>query len=62
MKKIYHSPFLAMNANHRSRHVTADSVSSNAPAATDGSKCVQMSAGTKTLVSDVYSVKSNKSV
>ena len=51
-----------MNANHRSRHVTADSVSSNAPAATDGSKCVQMSAGTKTLVSDVYSVKSNKSV
>ena len=60
MKQTCRSPFPALNAKRRSEPVATDTVFSDTPAVNDGSKCAQVFAGTKTLVSDVYGMKSDK--
>ena len=60
MKQTYRSPFPALNIKRRSEPVATDTVFADTPAIDDGSKCAQVFAGTKTLVSDVCGMKSDK--
>ena len=59
MKKPYHSPFPALNGKHRSVHVAKDTVYCNTPVTDNGSTCAQLFVGTKTLLIDVYGMKSD---
>ena len=60
MKKTYCSPFPALNVKQRSELVATDTVYLNRPAIYDGATCAQVFVGTKTLVSDVHGMKSDK--
>ena len=60
MKKIYHSPFPALNVKSRSEPVATCTVYCNTPAIYDGSTCAQLFVGNKTLLTDVYGMKSDK--
>ena len=60
LKKTYRSPFPAFNVKHRSEPVATDTVNSDAPAIDDESNCAQLFIGTKTLVTDVCGMKTEK--
>ena len=60
MKKTYRSPFPALNVKRRSEPVATDTVYADTPAIDNGSTCAQVFVGTKTFVSDVYGMKSDK--
>lgn len=60
MKNTYYSPFPALNVKRRSEPVATDAVFADTPAIDNGSKCAQVFVGTKTFVSDVYGMKSDK--
>ena len=60
LKNTYRSPFPAFNVKRRSEPVATDTVYSDTPAMDDGSTCAQLFVGTKTLVTDVYGMKTDK--
>ena len=60
LKKTYLSHFPDFNVKRRSEPVATDTVHSDAPAVDDGSTCAQIFVGTKTLVIDVYGIKTDK--
>ena len=60
MKKTYHSPFSALNMKRRSEPIATDTVFADTPAIDNGSACAQVFVGTKTFISDVYGMKSDK--
>ena len=60
MKKNYHSPFTTLNVKRRSEHVATDTVCCDTPAIDDGSACDQLFVGTKTSMTDVHGMKSDK--
>ena len=60
MKKPYRSPFPTLNVKRRSEPVATDAVYCDTPAVDDGSTCAQLFVGTKTLLTDVYGMKSDK--
>jgi hypothetical protein len=57
LKKHYKSPFPALNVKRRDEPVATDTVYSNTPAIDGGETCAQIFVGTKTLVTDVYGMK-----
>jgi len=60
MKKHYRSPFPALNVFRRDEPVATDTVYSDTPAIDDGATCAQIFVGTKSLVTDVYGMKTDK--
>ena len=60
MKKTYRSPFPALNVKRGSDPVAIDTVYCDTPAIDDGFTCTQLFVGTKTLITDVYGIKSDK--
>ena len=60
MKKTYRSPFPALNVKRRNEPVATDTVYCDNPEVDDDSTCAQLFIGTKTLVTDVYGMKSDK--
>ena len=60
MKKTYRSTFPAINVKRRSEPVATDTFYCDTPAVDDGSTCAQLFVGTKTLLTDVYELKSDK--
>lgn len=60
LKHHFKSPFLAPNVFHCHEPVATDIVYSNTPAFDDGSKHAQILVGTKTLLADVYGMKTDK--
>ena len=60
MKKMYHSPFPALNVKRRSEPVAKDTVYCDTSAIDNGSTCAQLFVGTKNLLTDVYGMKSDK--
>ena len=61
-KKMYHSPFPTLNIKRRSESVATYEIHCDAPAIDDGFKCTQDFVGTKTLLTDVYRMKSDKKI
>jgi hypothetical protein len=60
LKKHYKSPFPALNVQRCDECVTRDTVYSNAPDIDGGETSAQIFAGTETLVTDVYGMKTEK--
>ena len=60
LKKHYKASHPALNVRRRDEDIATDSVFSNMPAVDCGVKCTQFFIGRKTLVSDVYLLKSVK--
>ena len=60
MKKTFISPFPVLNVERRSDPVATDLVYCDTPAIDDDPKCAQVFVCTKTLVTDVYGMKSDK--
>ena len=60
LKKNFKSPFPAFNIKRRHEPVATDTIYSNTPATDDGSTSAQIFVGTKTLVTDIYSIKYDK--
>ena len=57
MNKNHRPPFLDLNIKQRNDPVATDVVYCDNSTIDDGSKCVQVSVGTKFVVSDVYGIK-----
>ena len=55
--KCYKSSFPACNIYHCNEPIVTDTVYSNTPAISSGCKCAQIFVGTKTMVTDVYGMK-----
>ena len=60
MKKIFRSPFPALNVHRRREAVATDTVYSDTPAIDNGSEAAQIFIGRESLVADVYGVKTDK--
>ena len=60
MKKNYRSPFPALNIRRRSKPAVTDTVYCDAPAIDECSTCTQLLVGTKTLITDVYGIRSDE--
>ena len=60
MKKAFWSPFPALNVHRRQEPVATDTVYSDEPAIDDGSMAAQLFIGRKSLVTDVYGVKTDQ--
>ena len=60
LKKNYKSPFPALNVKHRDEPVATDTVYSDTPSIDDGAMSAEIFLRTKTLVTDVYPIKSDK--
>ena len=60
LKKRYKSPFPACNVTRRDEPVATDTVYSNTPAIENGATAAQFFVGTKTLVCDIYPMKTDK--
>jgi hypothetical protein len=60
LKKRYKSPFPALNVFCREEPVAMDTVFSDVTSIDDGSTCAQLYVGTKSTVTDVYGMKSEK--
>ena len=58
--KHYKSPFPACNVHRRNEPIATDTVYSDTPAIDSGCKCAQIFVGTKTMVTDVYGMKTEK--
>ena len=61
-KKTCRSLFPVVNVKRRSKPVVTDAVYCDTPVIDDVSKCAQVFVGTKTLMSDVYGMKSDKKI
>ena len=60
LKMNYLSPFRALNVKQRDESAATDTVYSDTPIIDNGSTSAQIFVGTKTLVTDVYRIKSDK--
>ena len=60
IKKVFKSPFPAMNVVRRHEAVATDTVFSDTPAIDCGYKCAQIYTGVRTKVTDIYGMKSTK--
>ena len=60
LKKRYKSPFPALNVHRREEPVAMDTVYSDVAAIDDGSTCAQIYVGTKSTVTDVYGMRTEK--
>ena len=60
LQKHYKSPFPACNVQRRNEPIATDTVYSDTPAIDSGCKCAQIFVGTKTMVADVYGMKTEK--
>ena len=60
LKKHYKSPNPALNVHCCNEPIATDTVYSDTPAIDSGSTSAQIFIGTKTLLSDVYGMKSDK--
>ena len=60
LKKHYKSPNPALNVHRRDEPVATDTVYSDTPAVDDGATSAQFFTGTKSLVSDIYGMKTDK--
>ena len=60
LRKRYKSPYPACNIPRREEPLATDTVYSDTPAVEDGSKIAQIFVGTKSLVSDVFGMKTEK--
>ena len=60
LKKHFRSPYPACNVHRRQEALATDTVYSDTPAIDDGSKVAQVFVGTKSLVTDVYGMKTTK--
>ena len=60
LKKRYKSPFPACNVDRRDEPVATDTVYSDTPAIASGVTAAQFFVGTKSLVCDVYPMKTDK--
>ena len=60
LKKHYKSPFPAMNVHRRNEPIATDTVYSDTPATGSGVTSAQLFVGTKSLVTDVYGMKTDK--
>ena len=60
LKKTYLSPFPPFNVKRWSEPVATETLHSETPDMCDGSTCVQLFVGTKTLVTDSYGMKTDK--
>ena len=58
--KRYKSPFPACNVHRCNEPITTDTVYYNTPAIGSRCKCAQLFVGTKTMVTDVYGMKTEK--
>ena len=62
LKKHFRSPYPACNIHRRQEPIATDTVYSDTPAIDDGSKVAQIFVGTTSLVTDVYGMKTPKTV
>jgi hypothetical protein len=60
LQKHYNSRFPALNFSQRNEPVATDTVFSDIPAIDNGARIAQIFVGRDTLVTDIYSMKSNK--
>lgn len=60
LKKHYKSPFLTNIVHQYNEPIVTDTVYAGTPAIDSGFTCAQLSAGTKSLVSDIYGMKTDK--
>ena len=60
LKWQYRSPNRALNVHRRDEPVTTDTVYADTPAIDDGSTCAQLFFGTKTYVTEVYGMKTDR--
>src|SRR5687767_4010264 len=60
LKKRYKSPFPACNIHHRDEPVATDTVHSDTPAIDSGVTAAQFFVGTKSMVCNVYPMKTDK--
>ena len=60
LKKHFKSPFLALNVHRCNEPVATDTVYSDTPAVDNGATAAQIFVGTKTLLTDVYGMKSDR--
>ena len=60
LKKHYKSPFPANNVHRHNEPIITDTVYSDTPAIDSGYTCAQLFVGTKSLVTDVYGMKTGK--
>ena len=59
LKNHYKSPFPEMNVYRRDKPVATDTIYSDTHVIDDGYTCDQLFVGTKSLVSDVYGIKTD---
>ena len=60
LKKTFKTPFPACNIHRRNEPVATDTIFSDTPAIDNGSKIAQLYVGRKSLVTDVYGIKTEK--
>ena len=60
LKWQYRSPNPALNVHHRNEPIATDTVYADTPAIDDGSTCAQLFFGTKTYVTEVYGMKTDR--
>ena len=60
LKNFFRSPYPAMNVHRRNEPVATDTFYSDTPAIDDGATSAQIFFGTKTTLTDVYGMKSDK--
>ena len=60
MKKYFKSPYPACNVHRRQEPLATDTVYSDVPAIDDGSIMAQTFVGTKSMVTDVFGMKTDK--
>ena len=60
LKRAFKSPNPALNVHRRPEPVACDIVYADTPAIDDGSKAAVLFVGTRTLVTDIYGIKTDK--
>lgn len=60
LKKTFKTPFPACNVHRRNEAVATDTIYSDTPAINDGATIAQIYVGPETLITDVYSMKTEK--
>jgi len=59
LKKWYKSPFPTLNAHRTDKLVAMDTIYSNTPTVDSGTTIAQVFVGTKSLINDVYAIKTD---
>jgi len=60
LKKQYKSPFPTLNIHRRDEPVAMDTIYSDTPAVDSGATIAQVFVGVKSLVTDVYAIKTDR--